>query len=239
MNIHHLTLLPHAREPGSGEFFYKCDQGAGSVTEKNKQAYKLYSLFYPVLALCAYKMIWRGKLLKHIRFFKESLCISRTLADVATGDGTLSKKALFSASPKDYPRVTVIDISTAMLKQASKKLPRSNTIFVHGDAENLPFPEASVPLFTCFGGFNSFIHPNVVMNEFYRTLKPGGRVRGSVLLTPKSNWRVRSIDWFIEKGLQSMHIHENEFKIWAISAGFTISQLQKYGDVMLFDLEKP
>lgn len=239
MNSNHLTLLPHTSVPASGNPFFQFEKGSGSITEKNKKAYQLYSLFYPLLALGAYKLIWRGRLFKHIRYFKDSLATSHILADIATGDGTLTQKALFSGPENQWPYVSAVDISKAMLSQASKKLPGSNTRFILGDAENLPFPDDSVPLLTCFGGFNSFIHPQIVMNQFFRVLNSRGRVRGSVLLTPESAWRIKAIDWFIDRGLQSMHIHEDDFKTWAGSSGFKMNQLIKYGDVLLFEMEKP
>lgn len=211
---------------------------AGSMSEKSHRMYRLYSIFYPPLALAAYLLVWRGRLLQHIKFFRDTVKNHLYIIDLATGDGTLTKKALFPLWKEKVKGLLVLDLSEAMLSKAVRKLPKSNTIFLHADVINLPFDTHSVDCLTCFGGFNSFISGEIAMCEMARVLKAGGVLRGSVLLTPKKHWKKKLVDLFIRWGLQTEHVDYGRFTDWIHRSGLTLYEARQFGDVFLFELRK-
>ncbi len=212
--------------------------GSTSMSATSSHAYKLYSYCYPPLALAAYIMIWRGRLLKHIQFFRETIEKYPNVIDLATGDGTLTKKALFPMWKRKVERLLVLDISESMLSKAIGKLPKSQTLFVHGDVMHLPFHSDSVECLTCFGGFNSFASGKEAMSEMARVLSPKGVLRGSVLFTPKRPWKRRVIDRFIRWGLQTEHVDRNSFQSWIEQSGLRITESKQFGDVFLFEVRR-
>ncbi len=207
------------------------------VNKQTTRAYKIYAKFYAPVALLAYFIVWRGNILKHIAFYRNILEKHSVILDIATGDGSLTNLALFKGKIK--PKlVTALDISKDMLEKAQKKLPKKSTEFVVGDVMNLPYSTNSTTCITCFGGFNSFPSGNLAMQEIARILKPGGVVRGSVLLLPKSPWRQNLIRGWIRKGYQTEFVTLSIFKTWIEASDLSIGQFQFTGDVLLFELEK-
>jgi len=94
------------------------------------------------------------------------------LLDVGCGDGN------YTAPAADRTGAAAgLDRSAAMLEAARRRLGRRPDIeWVHGDAEKLPFPDASFDVVLgvtvlCFAG-----DPRAVVNEAGRVLRPGGRL---------------------------------------------------------------
>lgn len=93
--------------------------------------------------------------------------------DLGTSTG-LYARALLEAGAA---RVYALDLSPAMLKVALQKA-RGYTGFVPllARAEAIPLPEAAVEGVVVGGSWNEFPHPQVVVDEMHRVLKPGGRI---------------------------------------------------------------
>ncbi|MCB1136330.1 MAG: class I SAM-dependent methyltransferase [Chlamydiia bacterium] len=229
-------LQPGASTAAQGVLSYV--DGGSSMSNESRRAYALYSLCYPPLALLAYKLVWRGKLLRHIAYFRASAEASGYLVDIATGDGTLTKKALFPLWGGKVQALLVLDISKDMLAKALKKLPSDRTLFVQGDVMAPPFRQSSLRHITCFGGFNSFASGAEAMQRIAAVLAPGGVMRGSVLLTPKRAWRRKAVDLFIRWGLQTEHVDFHQFVNWVQGAGLRLVEAIRYGDVLLFEVAK-
>ncbi len=71
--------------------------------------------------------------------------------------------------------VTVCDPSLAMM-QAGQKRPGSATLqWLEGEAEHLPFADASVDLLSISFGLRNTTHLATALTEIRRVLKPGGR----------------------------------------------------------------
>jgi len=91
------------------------------------------------------------------------------ILEVAAGTGA-------SAAPmaKAGALVTALDISPGMLEEGRKRHP--DIEFVHGSAEELPFEDDTFDAVTISFGLRNVQHPRAALSEFFRVLKPGGRV---------------------------------------------------------------
>ena len=117
--------------------------------------------------------IWRKRALKEIVDGT-----SQQILDVAcgTGDSTIAiAQAAGSGS-----RVTGVDISEGMMALVMRKAAHEG---VHdrirlqvADGENMPFAEGSFHRVFCAFGIRNFEHKDLGLKEFYRVLKPGGKV---------------------------------------------------------------
>jgi SAM-dependent methyltransferase len=70
-----------------------------------------------------------------------------------------------------------LDINPAILQEAAESLPDpllSPVRFQHGDAHDMPFPEAMFDVLISDDGFDHFQRPEVVLKEIARVLRPGG-----------------------------------------------------------------
>ena len=126
---------------------------------------------------------WRYNLIKKLK-----LSSNNALLDIATGTGDVA----FSAYKKYNVEVTGLDIADNMIALAQKKSYKYNTNkinFLVGDAENLPFSNNSFDAITISFGFRNLGAYDVALSEFYRVLKPGGRL--AILEFSQSNSR-----WF-------------------------------------------
>lgn len=93
-----------------------------------------------------------------------------TILDVAGGTGSVAA-ALSSATR----RVVVADLSTGMLREASRRLPGRQ---VRATAFALPFRDAAVDVVTCIWLLHllgSQAEAAIVIGEAARVLRPGGR----------------------------------------------------------------
>jgi ubiquinone/menaquinone biosynthesis C-methylase UbiE len=103
-----------------------------------------------------------------------------SLLDVACGLGRMLICAQHEALT-----LSGIDISPVAVSKASLSLPAS-TLAV-ASAEALPFPTNHFDYVTCLGSLERMLHPDTVLAEIGRVLKPGGKfvvmVRNSQTLT--------------------------------------------------------
>lgn len=92
---------------------------------------------------------------------------SGTLLDVSCGNGELLSRLT------DTPlHLCGVDFSPKMIKEARKRLGDKARLEVES-AEHLPFADASVDVLTCTFAFHHYTHPDIVLKEFYRVMKPG------------------------------------------------------------------
>ena len=115
-------------------------------------------------------VLWRKRVIKLLRPHAP-----KTILDVATGTADLAI-ALQDLHPDN---VTGIDLSAQMLaggdtKIKAKQLTDKITL-LKGDAENLPFPDASFDAVTVAFGVRNFENLEKGLSEILRVLKPGGQ----------------------------------------------------------------
>lgn len=106
--------------------------------------------------------------------------------DVASGKG---ESAIFLAQSFGC-EVVGVDFGAANVEQASARARDANVdhlvTFQTGDAERLPFPDASFDAVICECAFCTFPDKSTAASEFYRALKPGGQVGISDLTSAES-----------------------------------------------------
>ncbi|MGB0767153.1 MAG: bifunctional demethylmenaquinone methyltransferase/2-methoxy-6-polyprenyl-1,4-benzoquinol methylase UbiE [Phycisphaeraceae bacterium] len=97
------------------------------------------------------------------------------VVDVACGTGDLS--LAFAHALRGDGRVTGIDFTHEMLVVAEKKQhPRQPIAYAQGDAMNLPLPDACCDVVSIAFGIRNVAEPASAIAEFYRVLRPGGRL---------------------------------------------------------------
>ncbi len=95
------------------------------------------------------------------------------LLDVACGSGQL---ALFAA--RDGVNVTGVDIALNLIQRARSRARAEglNAWFIEGDAEALPFEDASFDVVTSLFGAMFAPRPELVASELLRVCNPGGTI---------------------------------------------------------------
>jgi demethylmenaquinone methyltransferase / 2-methoxy-6-polyprenyl-1,4-benzoquinol methylase len=90
-----------------------------------------------------------------------------------TGDMTL---ALLRLRPKNGRPVLAADFAHQMLLRGAAKFIPRGAIPVEADALHLPLPANSIDLLTTAFGFRNLANYRAGLEEFYRTLRPGGEL---------------------------------------------------------------
>ncbi|MDP6921353.1 MAG: bifunctional demethylmenaquinone methyltransferase/2-methoxy-6-polyprenyl-1,4-benzoquinol methylase UbiE [Lutibacter sp.] len=111
---------------------------------------------------------WRKKVVQIVADSKPE-----TVLDIATGTGDLAIALAKTCAAK----ITGLDIAEGMLEIGRKKLSEQSIDSVEmlvGDAENIPFEEATFEAVTVAFGVRNFENLEKGLSEIYRVLKPGG-----------------------------------------------------------------
>jgi SAM-dependent methyltransferase len=103
--------------------------------------------------------------------------VTRVL-DVATGPGYVA-----AAAARRGASVVAVDFSEAMLAEARRHHPGID--FRSGDAEALPFPDASFDAVVMSFGLLHLARPDQALAEAHRALRPGGRLGFTVWAKPE------------------------------------------------------
>ena len=105
--------------------------------------------------------------------------------DVACGHGLGA-----AAAAEQGGKVTGVDFSAAMLAEARTRHP--SLTFDQGDAQSLPYDNASFDVVISNFGVHHVPNPMAALSEARRVLRPGGRVAFTIWAAPSENlaWRL-------------------------------------------------
>mgnify|MGYP001241385725 CR=1 FL=1 len=140
-------------------------------------------------------VIWRKRFIKSLSFLNGDKVL-----DVATGTGDVA----FSIKKKYKTEITGLDLSINMLEIAKKKANKykfNDIIFIEGDAENLPFEDNSFDKVVISYGLRNLGDVEKGLKEFYRVLKPGGKLGVLEFFEPKSTIMTKLFKFYFNKVL--------------------------------------
>jgi len=104
-----------------------------------------------------------------------------TVLDVATGTGAVASELLREKGCA----VVGLDQSPEMLAEARRRLP-ADIRLVEGEADSLPFPDASFDGLTFTYLFRYVGDPGATLRELARVVRPGGTIAGLEFAVPPS-----------------------------------------------------
>jgi SAM-dependent methyltransferase len=120
-------------------------------------------------------------------------------------------------------RAVGVDISTAMLDHARRRLPESRFEFVQGDACRLPLADGAFDTVCMLGGVHHVNDRARLFSEIRRVLKPGGRFYFREPLDDFLPWRLaREVIYRVFPGVD----RETE---WPLRRRSTLAQLEAAG----------
>ncbi len=119
------------------------------------------------------------------------------ILDLGCGAGTDSLVAARMVGPKGH--VVGVDMTREMLdkaRRAAGEMGADSVEFVEGEAEQLPFADASFDVVISNGVIDLIPDKDAVFSELYRVLAPGGRIQVAdvTIQTPVSEEGRRDID---------------------------------------------
>jgi arsenite methyltransferase len=117
--------------------------------------------------------------------------------DLGSGAGTDSLIAAQMVGPQG--QVQGIDMTPQMLakaRAAAEEMGAANVVFLEGEAERLPFPDAQFDVVISNGVIDLIPDKDAVFAELYRVLAPGGRMQVAdvTIQNPVSEEGRRKID---------------------------------------------
>lgn len=116
--------------------------------------------------------LWKDRLIREIRPTADLAYL-----DVAGGTGDIAFR--IRKATRNQAQVTICDLDEAMLRvgrdRAVDKGWVSGFEWITGNAESLPFPDASFDVYTIAFGLRNVTRIDTALREAHRVLRPGGR----------------------------------------------------------------
>ncbi len=168
------------------------------------------SAMTPDALRAGYERIWKTTDMRESQeYYARCLALAEpkpgdSVLDVACGGGYLLMEAERSGLEAHG-----IDIAQAAIDRAQRFAPSAK--LVRGDAEALPYPDASFDVVTCLGSLEHFLDPPKALEEMRRVLKPDGR---AVVVVP-NQWFAYDVarGWIEGKGLWHGQESERYFSV--------------------------
>jgi demethylmenaquinone methyltransferase/2-methoxy-6-polyprenyl-1,4-benzoquinol methylase len=116
---------------------------------------------------------WRKKAVRLLGLERGDLVL-----DVCGGTARLARLAARRVGPEG--RAVVYDFNLPMMEAGKGKMESgkesASMSFIQGDAEDLSFPGGRFGAVTIGFGLRNLVHPEKGLSEFFRVLKPGGKL---------------------------------------------------------------
>ena len=145
---------------------------AAAVRSMFDQIAPRYDLLNHVLSCNIDRIWWR----RAARSFRGVLARPEAqILDLCCGTGDMTL-ALLRRRPKHGRPVLAADFAHQMLVRGAAKFGSQGAIALEADALHLPLPDGSIDLLTTAFGFRNLANYRAGLEEFYRTLKPGGEL---------------------------------------------------------------
>lgn len=172
----------------------------------------IISIFMQTIFIKATESGWYAEFLKPVVGAATSTVEHRQMLDIGTGPGTLPSMLIKEDSTL---HITGIDIDTAMINEARKKLSHKNVSYQY-EKINAPleFPDKQFDVVT-FCSILFLVDDSIktnLMNEALRVLKPNGKI---IILTPSG--RKSIVSSFIEVWRYRFTFNNFTFIIWKIA----------------------
>ena len=144
------------------------DNKAKVVSKVFEDVFKNYDIMNDLMSLGVHRL-WKKSFIEWLNPYKNT-----KLVDVASGTGDIAK--LYLEKVGYSGNVWCVDENKGMLNISKKKLGQINNIKWHcGKAEKLPFKDNEFDYYTISFGIRNVNNVNIVLDEAFRVLKPGGK----------------------------------------------------------------
>lgn len=168
------------------------------------------------------------------------------IEDAAAGDRVLDVPCggglVFPALPRDHGLDYVaLDYSPVMLSRAKaklRKLGRSGVTFEQGDVGALPFGDGSFDLALTYNGIHCFPDPEQALRELTRVVKPGGTLRGTLVVRDAGLRFETLYRLFIRRGYFGPGCTRNQLERWLTNGNMKIREFEQSGAILLFEATK-
>lgn len=140
----------------------------------------------------------------------------KTILDLGCGGGFLS-----NALAKKGHRVTGVDISESSLNVAAKYDETKSVTYLNADVHHLPFEDRSFDIICAMDLLEHIDHPEKLISEIQRILKPGGLVFFHTFnRNPISHLVIiKLVEWLVPNTPKNLHVIDyfikpQELKLW-------------------------
>lgn len=161
------------------------------------------------------------------------------LLDLACGPGNATRR-LAVGVPDGV--VVGLDLSVPMLTQAVTRTPDTANIgFARVDVHHLPVADGSLDGVHCAAALYLLEHPEAVVAELRRVLRPGGRFVGMTIVSPMPVFGpIGRLTQRITRAVAGLHYADaDEIEGWCEAAGLAGFRYERRGAALLFAADSP
>lgn len=177
------------------------------------------------------------KMYEHMAYAGRLPAGTRVL-DVPSGGGVV----LLGFKPGSAPAYVAADISPIMLERVRAEASRRGLASVttqQADAGKLPFEDASFDVVVSYSGLHCVPDPGAAVREMARVVRPGGVVRGSVVVRGAGFLPDRFIDLWVRMKILDVVTSAATVLGWFADAGLVKASTQSSGAVLYFEFTRP